>query len=252
MKLPVFAVLTLACASAVAQTSPEMMPEGSKDVYFGATALIVPRASGSDEYRALILPSVNITWSNGLFLSTRNGMGMNLSSTPGVQYGPLLALGIKPRRADDPNSKLGLKAELGGFLNYGVTAGVSLGSRLMAGGGDDGNGVEGSFGATFSTPLAAHHGVSLNVGASLANSAYMQSYFGLTPAQAHNSRYAPYDAKGGLKGISLGAVWNWEMNTKFSLATGLGFNRLMGSAAESPLTVRRNSGTFFSSLNYHY
>lgn len=67
------------------------MPDGSRDMYVGLGAQYAPRYEGAEERRATALPMLQVQWSNGVFISGMS-MGMHLSNSPAVEYGPLVAL----------------------------------------------------------------------------------------------------------------------------------------------------------------
>ncbi|WP_165390825.1 MipA/OmpV family protein [Pseudoduganella lutea] len=67
------------------------MPDGSRDMYVGLGAHYAPRYEGAKDRRTTALPMLQVQWSNGVFLSGMS-MGMHLSNSPAVEYGPLAAL----------------------------------------------------------------------------------------------------------------------------------------------------------------
>lgn len=84
--------MALACGAAHAQTPAiNPMPDGSRDMYVGLGAQNAPRYEGAQDRRTTALPMLQVQWSNGIFISGMS-MGMHLASSPGVEYGPLLAL----------------------------------------------------------------------------------------------------------------------------------------------------------------
>jgi outer membrane scaffolding protein for murein synthesis (MipA/OmpV family) len=89
-----FFVLALAgaCGAAHAQTPAiNPMPDGSRDMYVGLGALYAPRYEGARDRRTTAMPMLQVQWSNGVFVSGMS-MGMHLSDSPAVEYGPLVAL----------------------------------------------------------------------------------------------------------------------------------------------------------------
>ncbi|MBB3222226.1 MipA/OmpV family protein [Pseudoduganella umbonata] len=81
-----------ACSAAHAQTPAiNPMPDGSRDMYVGLGAQYAPRYEGAADRRTTAMPMLQVQWSNGIFISGMS-MGMHLSSSPSVEFGPLLAL----------------------------------------------------------------------------------------------------------------------------------------------------------------
>jgi outer membrane scaffolding protein for murein synthesis (MipA/OmpV family) len=69
---------------------------------------------------------------------------------------------------------------------------------------------------------------------------YMQTWYGVTPAQSTASGYAVYDAPEGLRDLSLSATWRTDFDEHWAGFASLGATRLLGPAADSPLVRQRN------------
>jgi outer membrane protein len=242
----------LACAlPAFAQSPTTQMPEGTKDIELSLIAALVPVREGKDTVRLIVLPSASVLWSNGVFLSPGE-VGMQLSEDPSLRYGPLLSYGIKSRRADDADDKSRLGIEAGAFMRYRLAHNMGLYSSLMYGGGDNNDGVRFNLGASFTQQLSTHQSLSLSVGANLADSNYMQSYFGVNSAQAVRGQRREYSAGAGIKNSYVSLNWNVQLSNKFALSTGASMSRLGDKAANSPLVEKRSSTFIWTSLSYHY
>jgi outer membrane protein len=82
----------------------------------------------------------------------------------------------------------------------------------------------------------------------LGSDEYAATYFGVTGAEAAASGFNAYDAEGGLlaAGVALGAAYNlggnWGLNGQIS------WDRLQGSAADSPITQRGSVDQFSAGL----
>jgi outer membrane protein len=68
-----------------------------------------------------------------------------------------------------------------------------------------------------------------------ADQSYMQTYFGVTAAQAVTSGYAAYSPDGGFKSVGLAAKATYELTPEWRLHFGAGYDRLIGDAARSPV-----------------
>ncbi len=96
--------------SAWAQTpAPGLMPDGSYDMYAGLGVRSAPNYEGGADRRLRAMPALQIGWSNGAFISGMSA-GLHLSSTPRVEYGPLLSL--HPGRSQNGSSVLDAPATL--------------------------------------------------------------------------------------------------------------------------------------------
>jgi outer membrane scaffolding protein for murein synthesis (MipA/OmpV family) len=93
-------------------------------------------------------------------------------------------------------------------------------------------------GLSRSFAIDARQRFSLGVSVSGANARYLQTWYGVTPAQSAASGYAVYEPGSGLRDIGASATWRIEFDPQWAGFTSLGIGRLVGPAADSPL-VRR-------------
>lgn len=89
--------------------------------------------------------------------------------------------------------------------------------------------------------VAAGHWVTAGISTTWADNRYMQSYFGITPAQSAASGHAVYEPGAGLRDIGLGITWRAELGPHWLGFVGAGLTRLEGPTLDSPLTRRRDS-----------
>jgi len=237
------------CHMAQAQT-PDMMPEGSTDINLGMAALIAPSYEGSDKQKFYLLPFASVVWSNGVFLAPGE-IGLHLPSPQHLQYGPLLSYELQTKGADR-NASSSLVFTPGAYFNYRVDHRLGFRSRLDYGAGTQHQGIRLHLASWLSMPLAPHQNLSAEVGLTLANKNYMQSYFGISPEQVEYTGLPAYTAKAGIKNTSLQVVWNVELSPKYDFSTRISINRLWRSAASSPLTTKTNTVSLLTSLTYHY
>ncbi len=232
-----------AAPAAHAANATPMAPESGGLV--GLAVLHAPRYAGSDEQRTRALPLLDYRWANGWFAGTR-GIGFNASGTPGLSYGPRLTFdgGRKERHADALRGMgdIDARAELGGFVTFAATDALSLEASLAAGSGDGGRGVRLELGASYAFALGQGRRLSLGAGTTLANQDYVQSYFGVTPAQAQRSGYAVYTPKAGAVDSHLKAALSWPLAPRVMLTAAVTASRLQTEAKASPL-VRKASAT---------
>ena len=76
------------------------------------------------------------------------------------------------------------------------------------------------------------------VAAVLAGDRYLQTYFGVTPAQAMRTGLAVYEPQGGVRDVTLFANLRSEITPRWVLLSGVNATRLLGPAADSPLTKK--------------
>jgi outer membrane scaffolding protein for murein synthesis (MipA/OmpV family) len=82
-------------------------------------------------------------------------------------------------------------------------------------------------------------GAGLSLG--LAGDRYMQTYYGISEAQSQRSGYPVYKPGNGLRDLSLSLSGRTRLGDRWILLGGAGVSRLLGPAADSPLT-RRTTG----------
>lgn len=286
-------VLAGASISAQAQTpAPNLMPDGSRDMFVGLGASVAPIYDGASERKTRALPALQIQWSNGVFIAGQ-AIGMHWSNEPAIEFGPLAAL--VPRRTDSgtggiiggvgdagmtsiappgmatitPPMKLtnppagttrltGLadiatRVEVGGFAHVTLAPGLRLTNTVLYGAGNERNGLRWTMDVQrIAADLAPHHTVVLSAGMTVANAHYNQAYFGVTPAEAVRSVNTAYSAAGGIKDLHAGLRWNWALHPEWMLSSGVALTRLAGSAAGSPLVERRNTFTASTVLAYRF
>ncbi|MDQ1816145.1 MipA/OmpV family protein [Massilia sp. CCM 9210] len=249
--LATFTTLAACCMPAAAQSPTTQMPEGTTDVDISLIAALVPVSEGRSAMKMIVLPTMSAQWSNGIFAEPGE-VGMQLSEDPMFKYGPLLTYGSRSRRADDREDKFSLGIEAGAFANYQLAHNIAFHSSVMYGGGEDRRGVRLHLGGNYGMRLTAHQSLSAGAGMNVVNRGYMQSYFGISPEQAARSGRPAYRAGAGVKDIYLSLRWNVDLSTKYALTSGVSLARLMGSAADSPLTDSPHNAALFTMLTYHW
>jgi MipA family protein len=281
-----FLALSVACGTTWAQTpATNPMPDGSRDMYVGLGVQSAPRWDGTGSRKVSALPVLQVQWSNGLFISGMSA-GMHLSDSPTFEYGPLLAvqpgrdrtgtgrtfdgigstdtmligpvpdpIGKRNQRAADLDGmdKIGARLQGGVFANYYLTPQWRLTSSLLYGAGNDRDGARLDLGVQrLAVELGAQHHVSLAAGVTVVNRNFNQTYFGVTPAEALRSRFAYYEAGGGLQDAHVGVRWNWAWSPSWMLTSNLQARRLLGSAEHSPLVERSTNLTVSTAIAYRF
>jgi len=262
MKKIICTAMLAAIGTAQAQTSEfaQLTPAQflAKDVNFslGAAALYLPTYTGSDEHRWAAYPMFDAQWKNGAFFSVISGLGYNFSKDPGIQYG--LRMTAESARDESRSGKLrGLgdvdtAFEPGVFFNYVPNPNYALQSSIRYGSGLDHNGVQVSVGGRASTSLDVRNRLSASLSVNWANTNYLQSYYGVNATQSAASGYAQFAPSSGLTDLHVGATWNWNIDTKWSLSTGASVRHLLGDASKSPFVFQRNPVTVFSAATYSF
>ena len=217
---------------------------GEDAALVGAVLIAGTAYAGSDERRTMLVPLLDYQWKNGWFAGTANGVGINLSKRPDLQYGVRLTadFGRKASRSDALRGMgdVDAAAEVGVFFNQSLTREIFLTSSLRYGAG--GGGVLLDLGAGYATALAPRWRLAVGRAVSLANADYLQTFFGVDTAQSGSSGYAEYRPGAGLRDARTNVALTYLFNRHTSLTTGLSVSALQGDARDSPL-VRQATST---------
>ncbi|HTH73189.1 MAG TPA: MipA/OmpV family protein [Trinickia sp.] len=228
-------------------------------IRLGPSASFQPRYDGSSRYHVLAGPSIDIRYRDRFFLSTGEGIGMNVLTGPNWRLGIGAAYNLGRRAADDlehlngmgninPAPSLRLVGE------YAVSKSFPLVIRAdvrRSFGGD--NGWIGDLGAYMPMPgssekFAWFAGPTMTI----ADSRYMNSWFGVNATQAARSGYRRYDASAGIRSVGFGVSASLTVNKHWIFSADGAFQQLVGSAAHSPITQTRASGVFDLAVNYQF
>lgn len=218
----------------------------------GGGLAYVPRYEGSANDRLRFMPLFDAT--NGhLFISPLRGVGYNFSDDITKEYGVRLTLGRARWQNADPRlngmGDIGYSLEAGAFLNlrfapWYISSGLTTGVH----------GTHAELGGGFGFPVSKADRVRLGVNMEWANSTYNQTYFGVNTQQAFasNGVLTPYSAGAGVKDYALTANWAHNFDKQWFSNAGLSIKRLTGSAANSPLTVRRTQPSVNFQVGYRF
>lgn len=219
--------------------------QGPPDLLLGLGASAAPVYEGSDDTELSVLPIIVLNDVYG-FNFRPVQLSYNLIDTGAadrawsLRAGPLVAPAMG-RDQDDDGDLRGL-----GDVDTGVMAGGFVEARLgpvtlsLDGAQDvaDGHG-----GALLGVDLGARLSLSRklvltpSVSATWASDDYMQSFFGVTAAQAATSNYAAFDADAGIKDMGVAADLRYALSDSWSLSWNVAYTRLVGDAADSPIVT---------------
>jgi len=233
---------------------------GSWRVMLGAGPYVRPTYEGSNRYTVVPVPVFNATYNDMLSINTG---GLNVYwHDEHVRLGA--GLTYKGGRKDRKS---------GSFLSRGDDRLIGMGNvravmGLRAFGSYTIEHVKLSTGITQFT--GGNHGLLVDVAASLpfkaterlvlkphvsatwANGTYMQTYFGVSAAQAANSRFARFNAGAGLKDVSIGLNANYGLDRNWFLGINADAKRLTGDAARSPISLSNTQIMVMSMLGYQF
>ncbi|HLL31413.1 MAG TPA: MipA/OmpV family protein [Allosphingosinicella sp.] len=266
----------LAAAPALAQETEEEegWPDDPNSLTIGLGGAYIPSYEGSDDY---VLTPVGLAFGKvaGFGFATR-GTALYLDLIPdksdapvAFDFGPLANLRLdRTNRIKDPRVRA--LGELDTAIELGAWAGVrkkgvlhkydSVGVRV-AWQKDVTDTHESSIitpAIEYSSPLSTRTLASFSLQAERVGDGYARTYFSVTPAGAAASGLAAYNADGGWKSwrttLLLGQALTGDLrNPKLSLFGGVGYSRLLGDFARSPIVrVAGDRDQYFATLGLAY
>ena len=276
---PLFARLslctTLLAGSAAAQITepgvPVPLPSTPGALWEGAIGMIAtyrPEYQGATERTVKYKPVVFLRYdrftvsSGGSSFGTKRagdiGRGLSLSVhqtdrvriSLGLRYdggrdeaesGALAGLGdIRPTL----RARLAANVQLDGPWRVGASWSIDAFGR--------GGGSYGELSAGWEQPLWPRTLLTLGANLSLANDRYMQTYYGVSEAQAAATTYPVYQPGAGLREITVSAGLRHELSSEWTLVGGIGLSRLLGPAASSPLTISPSGWGINAGAVWHF
>jgi outer membrane scaffolding protein for murein synthesis (MipA/OmpV family) len=177
--------------------------------------------------------------------SVERGLDAELVRRDGLRVN--LALRFDPGRRESQSNELTgmgdidatLRARLGVRWEPVPRWQLSLGTSVDALGRGGGFVVDGGVARSF--PLDARQRITLGAGLSAAGSRYLQTWYGVDERQAADSGYPAFRPRAGLRDVHASASWRIEYNPQWAAFTSISAGRLLGAAADSPLTRQRSN-----------
>lgn len=216
---------------------------------------------GGDQYRAVPFPVINLAKGKELydFQSVDDSSSITFFDIHGFSAGPAWSLNLG-RDEDVAGNLAGLgdvkpTFELGGFVQWFPVSWFRLRGEMLYGmGGFDG--WVGNAGADF---IAANGPWRFAIGprVNFAGNGYMEAFYGVTPFQSTVATYfanplPTYQASSGIETWGVTAQVTRYMGNGFTLGAYGSYNRVVGDAADSPLTQNANQFEAGMSLSYAF
>jgi len=219
----------------------EPIPDWRIQLLGGVAAM--PLYEGSNRYWLVPSPGFDIRYKDIAFASAGDGLGVNLLR--GQTYRAGAAINYDVGRSQHaayrlngigsipPAPELRLFAEAA-LLPFVFS--VDLRKQLLGT-----EGIIGDLGVYMPVIGREELVVFVGPGATFANGTYMQKYFGIGTSQAApHSHFSPYAADGGVKNANFGVSAIYHFTDEWYINADAGFERLLGSAAGSPIVQTRN------------
>lgn len=199
---------------------------------------------GANSHRLTPVPYVDFDWPNHVSLSTQDGLQLDLVRGQ-VLHGGVYGDYQWGRDSDDLGALRGHIAvlsprlTLGGYLEWQLTGRVDVGSDLSHD--IDGAGAYFRLYAEFDLPAVGLLRHSITVSWQAMNQAAMRRYFGVSLAQAETLAVEAWHPGAGSQLAQLEYEVFVPTSPHTGLAAVIGWGRLLGDAAASPLVARYGS-----------
>lgn len=212
---------------------------------------VSPDYEGSNDYEFGFGPNISATWRNTIFYRGKS-IGVNIIRQKDLKAGLIAARAAK--RKEDDNDKLeGLGdvdsgIEVGGFVSYRNRPWrFNAEARQEVDSGHEGALLELSVGTDL--PLAKPL-VFVELGTTLVDDDYMESFFGVDSQQSADSGLKKYNADAGIKDVNLSISAGYPLSDRWRIAAMVEYKRLLGDAADSPIVDDKNQFTAGLGLTY--
>ena len=264
----------VACAllllNAVAHAAEDAdVPAPSKwEGALGALVSLSPAYAGGSGHRVSVTPVFYLRYkrvsisNGGGFVSRRNqddvihGLGLDLVRDPRFRVNLALRLDGGRRSSDsaalagieDVRGTLRARPSTSWQFDDGWKAAAGWSIDLLGHGG--GQVLDASLGRDRRLTPRTTWGAS--AGLSWADARHMRSYYGVTPAESAASGYAVYTPGSGLRNVSLGVGVRTEIDRRWVTLARASVGRLLGPAADSPLTSTTRQWSVSGGVAYNF
>lgn len=248
-----------ACAAVVAATAADSA--SATDIKVGGIGIVKPTYEGADSYEVVGAPFAFPVFSStdtGRFsfngaddvrLRLYNQSGFEIGVLGGYTFGRDEGDGLLLRGLGDVDGGF----IVGGYVGYRVSSllfDVSY-HRIVSG---DNTGGYFRLGASNKYRVSDRFTTKIRVGATYADGDYMDDYFGITTAQSAASvaNLNAYNTSDGFKDVHVRFSGTLDLTDRWALIGGVGYKRLVGDAADSPIVESEDQFTATLGMTYRF
>jgi outer membrane scaffolding protein for murein synthesis (MipA/OmpV family) len=228
-------------------------------VVLGAAAESQPVYAGASAYKVQGGPVINIQYRDIAFFSTGDGLGVNFLRGDHYRVGVAIAYDLGRRERDDYANLKGMGdisaapvAKVFGsyVLSKKFPLILRLDAKQIIGGA---NGAIADAGIYMPLPGSSKKFV-MFAGPSieLATHKYLQSEYGVTPAQSLATGHPIFDPHAGMVSVGIGFSATWFFAEHWLLNTDAALNKLKGSPDVSPITQASTQRELALSVAYQW
>lgn len=234
----------------VPMSPPDRVGGGSGIIGVGPS--LAPDSRPLEDYEAPLVPYARFDL-HEYFAEVRPAMGalqLRANVAPSGQWvaGPLLNYRIDREQSGakkvDQLERADPTWELGGFVGYQIVDPADPRTRFgvnvqVAGDlSDSHNGWSLQPGVDYTMALAPSWQLNARVFSTYASENYMNAYFGVGSKGTAKSGLDKFTAEAGFKDVGLGLGLGYNLTDNWNIGTQAGYSRLMGDAADSPVTKK--------------
>ena len=232
--------------------------DGQIGLQAGGIAVVKPKFEGSKDYEVMGAPIVAPAGNDNNGVVQFKGIDdlrFRLFDRSGFEAGPLI--GYRFDREEDDAIRLNGLGDVdggvvaGGFVAYRLGVLKPFLSYHHQVTGDDTGGIA-RLGVEARLPMFERFKMVATGGVTWADDDYMQSYFGVTPAQSFASGLTAFDAEAGVKDAFLGVSADVPIAERWSLKLMGRYSHLFGDAADSPIVETESQWQGGIGLTYRF
>lgn len=258
-------VLALCLAAGTALADDAKKPEAEDNDWrltLGVGGMVSPDYEGSDDYEGTPLPLIDLSWKDKVSIGTKGGPGIKVNffeiqgPTPKDKLTFSTKVGYGGGRDQDDNDALQGLGDIDGGVTVGLGAnykyrdfGISLAINHDVTGDRDGTTVKGGVNYSLNVGLPRTK-LTLGTGVTWADDEYMGNVFGISAAQSATSRrgFGAFDASSGIKDVGVSAKLTHRWDESIGILGQVGYSRLLGDAADSPIVDQDGDAGQFSAM----
>jgi MipA family protein len=260
----VLAATFLALSPLVQAQSVSQEPAYGLSGRIGLGVATMPTYEGSPNRRTLVGPDLTLSYRSRDWGTVELGQrGLIWNAVEAGRFRFALVAQFDPGRKDKDTSTLnptpGDKRLAGmGNVQASTEAGVGVGYGPVMVVARQSLSERGSKGAqvdmTVEIPwsLSDRFGLRFALGATWANRDTMQTYFGVTAAQAQATSFSVYTPKSGCRKVDASVGAEYAIAPSWKLQANVGFSQLGDVAAASPIVDRRNGASAALGMAYEF
>ena len=220
------------------------------DVSIGGGIGFKPDYEGSEDYEAVVVPFADVKFGNGMFVKL---LGLNLRANliPSTMWrlGPVY--NYRAERDDVDNSAVDDMRKVSDANELGIFGGFDYNNwfvtlEFLADVGEAHDGWYSKLKGGYNWMISNNWALSIGAFTTYADDDYMQTYFGVTAADAARSGLSQYSADSGIKDVGIDLGLNWMITQNWSARGIASYTQLVGDADDgSPVVDEGSEGQFF-------